>query len=175
MDEKDYKQLLHLADLIQKKISDVGFVPKADSEDIMALYNKMVTNKILRDTTLQLFSEGHYALAVEEAYKCLNNLVKSRTGLTADGADLMRNTFTPRNPVLALNSLKTDSQRDQQLGYMDIFAGCMTGIRNPRVHEHLYLDEPQVALEILSLANHLFRLVLNARRPRSRTRRMITP
>jgi uncharacterized protein (TIGR02391 family) len=96
-----------------------------------------------------LFYEGHYALAVEEAFKCLNNFVKSKAGTRADGAELMRNVFTPKNPTLALNSLKTDSQRDQQLGYMDIFAGSMIGIRNPRAHEHQYLDEPQVALEML--------------------------
>ena len=40
---------------------------------------------------------------------------------------------------------------------MDIFAGSMTGIRNPRAHEHDLVDEPEVALELLALANHLMR------------------
>jgi hypothetical protein len=44
----------------------------------------------------------------------------------------------------------------------------MTGIRNPRAHEHNYLDEPHAALELLALANHLFRLVMQATRTRGR-------
>ena len=47
--------------------------------------------------------------------------------------------------------------KDEQRGYMDIFAGSMTGIRNPRAHEHDLADEPEVALELLVLANHLMR------------------
>jgi uncharacterized protein (TIGR02391 family) len=175
MNEQDCKQLLYQASLVQNEIINLGFVPKINFEDIMVLYDNMVTDKTLRETTRQLFREGHYAIAVEEGYKCLNNMVKSRTGSSADGADLMRNTFSPKKPILALNSLKTDSQINQQHGYMDIFAGCMTGIRNPRAHEHRYLDEPKVALEMLSLANHLLRLVQNAKRTRSRIRKGSSP
>ena len=36
-----------------------------------------------------------------------------------------------------------------------MFAGAMTGIRNPRAHEHELKDDPKVALELLALANHL--------------------
>ncbi len=131
-------------------------------------FDALVTDSVLRDTTSQLFIEGHYALAVEEAYKYLNNVVKSRSGLRVDGADLMRTALSPKKPVLKLNELRTPSQRDQQHGYMDILAGCMTGIRNPRAHEHRYLDESRVALELIVLANHLLCLVTGAKRARSR-------
>jgi Protein of unknown function (Hypoth_ymh) len=47
---------------------------------------------------------------------------------------------------------------------MDIFAGAMTGIRNPRAHEHAYLDDPRTALELLALANHLARMARGATR-----------
>ena len=33
----------------------------------------------------------------------------------------------------------------------------MTGIRNPRAHDHQLADDPDVALELLVLANHLMR------------------
>ncbi len=133
-----------------------------------AAYDLLVTDLALRDTTRQLFLDGHYALAVEEAYKCLNNTVKTRSGLDSDGADLMRTALSPKKPVLALNPLKTRSQQDQQLGYMEVLAGCMTGIRNPRAHEHRYLDQPSVALELIVFANHLMRLIAVAKRRRSR-------
>ena len=106
----------------------------------------------------KLFKDGHYARAVEEAFKCLNNLVKEKSKLPdAHGAGLMRTAFSPQNPILKLNDLLSKSQQDEQQGYMDIFAGAMTGIRNPRAHEHELVDEPEVALELLTLANHLMR------------------
>jgi uncharacterized protein (TIGR02391 family) len=167
--EKDIFEFTHQ---IQKEAFELGLVKlEKEKQTASDIYSLVITDELLKDTTQQLFYDGHYALAVEEAFKCLNNFVKSKSGIAADGADLMRNTFTPKNPTLVLNALNTDSQRDQQLGYMDIFAGSMTGIRNPRAHEHKYLDEPQVALEMLALANHLMRMARNANKKRRKSRR----
>lgn len=164
MPEINYLDLLAVAAEIQKVASENGLTKKPPADDILTLYDTLVTNSLLRETTRNLFFDGHFALAVEEAFKCLNNFVKTRSALTVDGADLMRRVFSPKNPILRLNELKTESQINQQLGYMDIFAGCMTGIRNPRAHEHNYFDEPKFALEMLLLANHLFYMVKKATR-----------
>jgi uncharacterized protein (TIGR02391 family) len=171
MDRSKAKQVLLAASAIQEDARQLvevtrqlAFDPVAEAQEDLTLFDALITEDVLRDTTRQLFVDGHYALAVEEAFKCLNNVVKARSRLTTDGADLMRNAFTPKSPVLRLNALKTESQRNHQLGYMEILAGCMTGIRNPRAHEHRHLDEPRVALEMLSLANHLLRLVGSAKR-----------
>ena len=59
--------------------------------------------------------------------------------------------------MLRINDLGSSSKKDEQRGYMDIFAGVMAGIRNPRAHEHELEDEPEVALELIILANHLMR------------------
>jgi len=80
----------------------------------------------------------------------------------------MAHVFSPAKPILRVNDLKTQSKQDQQQGYMQILQGLMTGIRNPRAHEHQYLDEPEVALEILGLCNHLARVIKGAVRTRSR-------
>ncbi len=127
------------------------------------MYDTLITDAGLRATTRKLFRDGHHSLAVEEAYKYLNNVIKKRSGLTADGADLMRTAFSPKNPRLKVNELRTQSQQDQQSGYMDIFAGCMTGIRNPRAHEHQYLDRADIAIEMLAWANHLISMAQRAK------------
>ncbi len=67
----------------------------------------------------------------------------------------MRTAFSANDPVLGLNNLSSRSEKDEQRGYMDIFAGAMTGIRNPRAHDHELNDDPKVALDLLVLANHL--------------------
>lgn len=175
----DLTKVLQIAHSIQQDAHDQGFtsasIAKAkytapqlipDRLDELMLFDILITEEGLRETTRQLFIEKHYAIAVEEAYKYLNNLVKKQSGSSADGATLMRNVFSVNNPTLQINNLQTQSQRDQQQGYMDIFAGCMTGIRNPRAHEHRYLDDSRIALEMLMLANHLTRLVNKAKKPR---------
>lgn len=168
------KNALRVAALIQEEARELGLssflsLRSGEQANPIRLFDSVVTEVTLRNVARQLFVEGHYALAVEEAYKCLNNFVKSRSGLGADGASLMKTVFSAKNPTLRLNALKTQSQQDQQIGYMDIFAGCMTGIRNPRAHEHRYIDDPQVALELLSLANHLLRMASKAKRARRKS------
>lgn len=139
-------------------------------QNVVELYDVLIDSDALRDITRKLFMDGHYARAVEEAYKCVNNTVKARSGLSADGQDLMNQAFSIKNPILRLNSLKTESERNEQLGYMFSLGGCMTGIRNPRAHEHQLGDSPNVALEMLAWANHLMRIVDKAKRVRKRKR-----
>ena len=171
MDSDQVKLLFGITAMIQKTAIELCLVKSSEHIDVLKVYDNTVSDSTLKETTRQLFLEGHYALAVEEAYKFLNNYVKKRTGSSSDGADLMRNAFTPRDPLLKLNKLKTPSQKDQQLGYMEIFAGSMTGIRNPRAHEHRYLDEPFIALELLSFANHLVRLAKGAKMKRKKAQK----
>ena len=122
------------------------------------LFDELATSEPLREASGSLFRDGHYARAVEEAFKCLNNAVREKSGLTSqDGAGLMRSAFSANNPVLHLNGFQTRSERDEQQGYMDIYAGAMTGIRNPRAHDHQLVDAPEAALEMIALANHLMR------------------
>ena len=105
------------------------------------------------------FEAGHYADSVEAALKELNSvvkaLVKKATGKELDGADLMHQALSPKNPIIILDDLGTESGRNQQTGYMEIFAGSMTGIRNPKAHENLTITKER-AIHHLFLASLLF-------------------
>lgn len=137
---------------VRRKVPS-GSVPQSRNR-----FDEMVTDEQLRQVSGQLFLDTHYARAVEEAFKCLNNAVKDKSGLAdRDGAALMRAAFSANTPVLKFGDSGSNSARDEQQGYMEIFAGSMTGIRNPRAHDHELTDEPEVALELLVLANHLMR------------------
>ena len=121
-------------------------------------FDELVTSEPLRQASGALFRDGHYARAVEEAFKCLNNAVREKSRLTSqDGVSLMQSAFSANKPVLHLNRFQTQSERDEQLGYMNIYAGVMAGIRNPRAHDHQLTDPPEAALEMITLANHLMR------------------
>jgi uncharacterized protein (TIGR02391 family) len=171
VDAQPAKAALGIARGLQIAASEKAAPIRAEAlpEERVVLFDALVTEAELREETRLLFVDGHYPQAVEEGFKYLNNLVKRRTSQEADGAGLMTRVFSPASPILKLSELRTQSQRDQQQGYMRILEGSMIGIRNPRAHEHRYLDDdPRNALELLALCNHLVRSVQNAKRARRR-------
>jgi uncharacterized protein (TIGR02391 family) len=165
VDAAGAKAALDVAKLLQATVSRRP-APSPTVGDPVQVFDAVVTEPELREETRQLFVDGHYPQAVEEGFKYLNNVVKRRTGVETDGAPLMTTAFSPSAPRLKLTELRTQSQKDQQQGYMRIYEGAMIGIRNPRAHEHRYLDDPRNALELLSLCNHLVRVAMNATRAR---------
>lgn len=111
------------------------------------------------------FDAGLYADAVEAAFKDLNVTIKafmkSATNQECDGADLMLRVFSPNAPVARLADLSTDDGQNMQKGYMQIFAGAMTGIRNPKAHSNVIIDAKR-AIHHLHLAS-LLRFVFDER------------
>jgi uncharacterized protein (TIGR02391 family) len=107
------------------------------------------------------FEAGHYADAVE-ALKDLNSKIKEHfrkaTGQEFDGADLMNRAFSPNAPVVRLADLSTEDGKNIQKGYMQIFAGAMTGIRNPKAHSNVTIDESRAIhhLHLASLLHNVF-------------------
>lgn len=130
------------------------------------VFDQLQIDNNIRAVSLSLFRDRHYARAVEEAYKCIDNFVKNRAKSKNSGASLMQHVFSPNKPLLKLNPMKTESHQNEQLGYMQILAGCMTGIRNPRAHEHKLKDSPERALDLIVLASHLMKKLKRTRRPR---------
>jgi uncharacterized protein (TIGR02391 family) len=163
------RAILRVAGAILKEADEVGI-----GRYSTGLCDAMITYVALRRSTRKLFLDGHYGASVQEAYKCLNIVVKQRSGLTGDGASLMNSTFSIKDPILKVNALISKSDHDQQLDYMQILAGCMTGIRNPRAHQHDYPDQPVVALELLTWANHLMGVVRAAKRTRTTRKKAST-
>lgn len=104
------------------------------------------------------FEDEYYADAVESALKEVNShvksIVKSRTGAELDGASLMHKAFSMNKPIIVLNDLSDETGRNIQLGYMQIFAGTMTGIRNPKAHANITISRER-AIHFIFLASLL--------------------
>jgi uncharacterized protein (TIGR02391 family) len=104
------------------------------------------------------FESKHYADSVEAAFKEINtvvaSIVRKKTGEELDGAALMNRAFSLRNAVICLADLSTESGKNIQLGFMQIFFGSMTGIRNPKAHGNLTIDDKR-AIHFLFLASLL--------------------
>lgn len=91
------------------------------------------------------FDNGHYADAVEAAFKEINTRVKKtyrdRTSIEKDGAKLMQAAFSVQNPIIKLGDTSTETGNNIQQGYMEMFTGAMIGIRNPQAHNNLLISK----------------------------------
>ena len=106
---------------------------------------------------------GHYADAVEGAFKELNSAVKarvrSRLNHELDGQTLMQHVFSPNNPVLIVeDNLDTQTNRDTQQGYMMMFAGAMSAIRNPKAHENMTISEDDAVRKLAFASMLMYKL-----------------
>ena len=115
------------------------------------------------------FETGFYGDAVGAVYTEFNQAVKQIVrkdhGKELDGASLMNTAFSPRNPLIKLTELETETGRSIQQGYMQIMAGAMTGIRNPKAHENLNPDSRK-ALHLICLASLLMHKIDERKSPK---------
>jgi uncharacterized protein (TIGR02391 family) len=108
------------------------------------------------------YLNGQYADAVEASVKALNNLVRLRSNESLDGTPLMLKVFSANAPLLRFNDLKDQSDKDEQQGFMYLFAGAVMGLRNPRAHGFIN-DDPERALEFIAFVSLLAKLLDGAK------------
>jgi len=114
----------------------------------------------IKEASERLFKNSHYAQAILEAFKTVNNFVKEKSGKQEwDGKNLMAKVFRKENPIIRFNKLKTISDKDEQEGFMFLFMGAMVGIRNPKAHDNIIQTDPYKTLEYLSFASLLAKKV----------------
>ncbi|ABX07913.1 conserved hypothetical protein (plasmid) [Herpetosiphon aurantiacus DSM 785] len=109
--------------------------------------------RVVERATL-LWQIGEYDTALSQVCIELDNAVKAKSGLKEDGTTLMRTAFSPKKTRLAI-----DPRFGNQQGFMDLFAGVMDAIRNPRAHHHKSNLSADEAIEWLAFLSALFRVL----------------
>jgi len=109
--------------------------------------------------------EENYFHAVLEAIKGVAQRVRDLTALTTDGADLVNAAFSIKSPILAINSLVTETDKSEQKGFSNILVGLFGAVRNPTAHapKVLWPMTEQDALDIFSLVSFVHRKLDNAK------------
>jgi uncharacterized protein (TIGR02391 family) len=130
---------------------------KYSTKALVQLFDSMQFHPKIVQASRKLFEDGHYRDAILRAFIEVNSFVKAKTGLELDGKALMSRVFRVENPVIKLNELKTQSEKDEQEGFMFLFMGAMVGIRNPKAHDNIIQRNPLRTLEYLALASMLMR------------------
>jgi uncharacterized protein (TIGR02391 family) len=135
-----------------------------------ALKSRGVHEDVLRFCRAELL-QGNYFHAVFEATKSIAAKIRTLSGLTSDGAELAQSVFgLPKNgdpPILAINDLKTDTDRGEQRGFTNLLIGLFGTVRNPLAHNPKveWPMEERDALDILTLTSLIHRKLDRARKP----------
>lgn len=119
-----------------------------------------------RATHLEVFKycraellQDNYFHAVFEAVKGLAQRLREMSGLGSDGADLVGVALSTKNPVIALNSLTTETELSEQKGIANLMIGLFGAIRNPTAHapKTVWSMPEQDAIDMFALVSYLHR------------------
>jgi uncharacterized protein (TIGR02391 family) len=135
-----------------------------------ALLQRNVHHDVLRFCRAELLQDNYFH-AVFEATKSVAQKIRDLTGLTGDGADIVDKAFGLKSPLLAINTLRTETEQSEQAGFANLLKGMFGTFRNPTGHAPriAWKMEEQDALDLLSLVSYLHRrLDAAARVPTSR-------
>lgn len=106
--------------------------------------------------------QDNYFHAVFEAAKGLAQRIRDMSGIQADGAALIDRVFSIDRPILAINTLRTETERSEHKGFAALLRGCFAAVRNPLAHEPKILWEGEDdAADYLSLISLLHRKLDN--------------
>jgi uncharacterized protein (TIGR02391 family) len=110
---------------------------------------------------------NNYFHAVLEATKSVAEKIRQRSGLTNDGASLVDDAFALGKtgiPRLAFNSLRTETERNEQNGMINLMKGMFSAFRNPTAHaaKLSWTITEQDAFDLLTLASLLHRRIDSA-------------
>ena len=128
-----------------------------------ALEDRNVHAEVFKYCQAELL-EDNYFHAVLEAIKGVAERIRNISGLKADGAELINAVFSVKSPILAINSLGSDTEISEQKGFSNILVGLFGTVRNPTAHapKIVWPMTEQDALDILSLVSFVHRKLDNA-------------
>jgi len=140
-----------------KRIQPATTIPAAQkraNELRSELFHRNVHPDVLRYCKVELLQDNYFH-CVLEATKCAAQKIRDKTGIEADGAGLIDRVFSVGTPVLALNTLRTESEQSEQKGFSNLLKGVFGTFRNvtahaPKIHWAVDRREAMDALTILS-------------------------
>jgi uncharacterized protein (TIGR02391 family) len=133
-----------------------------------ALGTRNVHADVLQFCRAELLQQNYFH-AVFEATKSIAAKVRTLSGLTNDGAELVQQAFGMgggKTPLVAINALATETDKGEQRGFASLLTGLFGTIRNPLAHTPRTEWEmsEQDALDILTMTSLIHRKLDKARR-----------
>lgn len=112
----------------------------------------------IRQAAIKHYQSGDYRNASLDSVVALFDMLRQKTGLDMDGEPLCNQAFSPNGPIVIFSEMETESGRNDQRGFMDMFKGFYRGVRNPKAHTLVH------DLDAVKCGQHLIVASMLARR-----------
>lgn len=132
------------------------------------LLNRQAHPDVLRFCRAELLQDNYFH-AVFEATKSVADKIREKSGLTSDGSRLVDEAFGGNQPLLAFNTLQTETERSEHTGLMNLLKGLFGTFRNTTAHvpKIKWVIDGQDAVDMLTFTSLLHRRLDRCVRTRS--------
>ena len=110
-------------------------------------------------SSLGQYRNGHLRDAVLNGVIAVFDMIRARTGLKLDGKDLVGQAFGTEKGKLVFSELETETGRNDQKGFLQIYEGIYTGVRNVKAHSLTHDLNEQKAAQYMVMLSLLARRV----------------
>jgi len=110
------------------------------------------------------YEAENYTYAILDAMHYLSSVLREKSGLDGDGHSLVGAALGGSSPVLRVNKLQTETERNIQRGLEQMLRGMYQFIRNPRSHEQVK-DSKNTADAIILFINYVLDFLEQAQEP----------
>lgn len=157
-------------DLYVFDINDPGIASDAILLQEFAALN---LHRTVREASYEYVRNRDYPTAILQVVNELYTHMRTISGLTTDGRQLIDVAIGSNTPIIQLNTLASDTERKEQRGYVEFGYGVTDALRN--VLSHHLADRPilearfgdrHTAFKFLSLLSLLFEKIDNRVAPR---------
>ena len=97
------------------------------------LTHRSVHVDVLRFCKAELLQDNYFH-CVLEATKSVAQKIRDKAGIDGDGTSLVDQAFSIKTPLLALNTLQSDSEQSEQKGFANLLKGVFGTFRNVLAH-----------------------------------------
>jgi uncharacterized protein (TIGR02391 family) len=122
--------------------------PEEATELPIFLFDKMKFHPRVVEASRSLFQTRHYAQAIFEAFKAVENFVQDKSDSKLYGTNLMETVFNEENPIIKVPEAG-HYYKDVQRGFKHLFIGAAQAIRNPKAHKEIIQKDPFITPEYL--------------------------
>jgi len=164
---KQYEQLIE-SGVLKPSDSLIPFIeasktvinPKRSQTELEMLFDIRNFHYNIVEASRQRFINYDFPGAVFNAYKKVLNSVQEKSGnIKDDGISLVTKVFNPKKPILQTHLADLEGNNSIQEGIMHLFMGAVLSIRNIFAHKDVYLMDVDMALEYLSFASFLCKIL----------------
>lgn len=122
-----------------------------------------IHSKIYEYCNTELISENYFH-SVFEAVKSIAEVLRQKSNLSLDGAELIDKAFSVNNPILRINNLLTETEKSEQKGFANLIKGVFGMFRNTTAHSPKVVWEisEDEALDIMTMVSLIHKKIDNS-------------